>query len=80
MKQLRDLKLPTIKEVRGIGLMIGVEVTVEAKQVIDKVMAGGLLAVPAGTNVVRFLPPLNVTKAEVDEAVDILAKALASIK
>jgi acetylornithine aminotransferase/acetylornithine/N-succinyldiaminopimelate aminotransferase len=66
MEKLRQLP---VKEVRGIGLMIGVELAVESKPVIAKLTEHGLLAVPAGTHVVRFLPPLNITRADVDEAV-----------
>ena len=76
MSQLRGLKAPTIKEVRGLGLMIGVELTVEAKGVIARLMESGLLTIPAGATVVRFLPPLNITRAEVDEAVHKFREAL----
>jgi len=76
MRELR--KLPRVKEVRGLGLMIGVELDVEAKPVILKMADRGLLGVIAGTNVVRFLPALNVTRAEVDEAVEKLGQTLAA--
>ena len=65
-EKLRELP---VKDVRGIGLMIGVELNVEAKPVIAKLAEHGLIGVLAGTNVVRFLPPLNITRADVDEAV-----------
>lgn len=61
---------PTIREVRGIGLMIGVEVTLEARPAVLKLAEHGLIGVAAGKNVVRFLPPLNITRADVDEAVE----------
>ncbi|MEI8314968.1 MAG: aspartate aminotransferase family protein [Verrucomicrobiota bacterium] len=77
MGELR--KLPGIKEVRGIGLMIGVELNVEAKPVILKMAELGLIGVIAGTHVVRFLPALNVTRAEVDEAVEKMRQTLAAI-
>jgi acetylornithine/N-succinyldiaminopimelate aminotransferase len=77
---LRHLNLPVIKEVRGIGLMIGVELTVEVKPVIANMMEGGLLAIPAGTNVIRFLPPLNITRDEVNEAAQKLHMVLDNIK
>ena len=80
MNLLRNLNLPTIKEVRGIGLMIGVELTVEVKPVIANMMEHGLLAIPAGTNVVRFLPPLNITRSDVDEAIQKLHRVLDNIK
>jgi acetylornithine/succinyldiaminopimelate/putrescine aminotransferase len=66
MEKLRQLP---VKEVRGLGLMIGVELAVEAKTVVPKMAERGLLGIPAGTHVVRFLPPLNITHTEVDEAV-----------
>ena len=73
MQQLRTLP---VKEVRGIGLMIGVELSGEAKPVIARMAERGLLGIPAGTNVVRFLPALNTTRAEVDEAVQKFREAL----
>ena len=75
MRELR--KLPGVKEVRGIGLMVGMELTVEAKPFILKMAEHGLIGVIAGTHVVRFLPALNVTRAEVDEAVEKLRHTLA---
>jgi predicted acetylornithine/succinylornithine family transaminase len=79
--RLRELakKSGTIKEVRGFGLMIGVEFTVEAKAVGPKLAERGLLGIAAGTHVVRFLPPLNITRAEVDEAMGKLERALESL-
>jgi acetylornithine/succinyldiaminopimelate/putrescine aminotransferase len=73
IEKLRQLP---VKEVRGLGLMIGVELNVESRPVIGKMTELGLLAVPAGTNVVRFLPALNITKAEADEAVEKFRGAL----
>ena len=72
-------KSGAIKEVRGFGLMIGVEFTMEAKSVISKLADGGLLGIAAGMHVVRFLPPLNITRAEVDEAMGKLERALESL-
>jgi len=66
---------PTIREVRGIGLMIGVEVTLEARPAVLKLAEYGLISVAAGKNVVRFLPPLNITRADVDEAVEKMGRA-----
>jgi acetylornithine/N-succinyldiaminopimelate aminotransferase len=65
-----------IKEVRGVGLMVGVEFSVEAKVLIPKLAERGLLGVAAGTHVVRFLPPLNITRADVDEAMEKLGRTL----
>ena len=68
--------VPQVKEVRGAGLMIGVETAVENRPLVAKMAAHGLLSVPAGTHTVRFLPPLNITRAEADEAVAKFTKAL----
>ena len=77
VRELR--KLSGVKEVRGIGLMVGVELNVEAKPFILKMAENGLIGVIAGTHVVRFLPALNVTRSEVDEAVEKFRKTLAAI-
>jgi predicted acetylornithine/succinylornithine family transaminase len=78
VKKLRELaaKHSVIKEVRGFGLMIGVEFTAEARPIAAKLAERGLLGIPAGEHVVRFLPPLNITRAEADEAVNKLDATL----
>jgi acetylornithine/N-succinyldiaminopimelate aminotransferase len=68
-------KCPVIREVRGFGLMIGVDFTLEARPAVLKLAEHGLIGIAAGTNVVRFLPPLNITRAEVDEAVEKMGRA-----
>ena len=61
-----------IEEVRGIGLMIGVKVTCDSKVFVDKLREQGLLTAPAADNIVRLLPPLTITKEDVDEAIKII--------
>lgn len=70
---------PTVRGVRGLGLLVGVEVTVPARDVVAACMRRGLLALTAGDQVVRFVPPLIVTQAEVDQAVAILDAALQEV-
>lgn len=65
-----------ITDVRGIGLMQGVEITKAPKEVINKCIEKGMLIAGAGENVIRFVPPLIVTKEQIDEAVGILKEAL----
>jgi predicted acetylornithine/succinylornithine family transaminase len=65
-----------IKEVRGIGLMVGMELTVPGKQVVLDCMNAGLLVNCTHDVVLRFLPPYIVTQREVDQAVRILGRAL----
>ena len=68
-------KCQVIREVRGLGMMIGVELTLEARPAVLKLAEHGLIGIAAGTNVVRFLPPLNITRAEVDEAIEKMGRA-----
>ena len=69
-----------IKEVRGAGLMIGVELTVPGKQIVLDAMAQGLLLNCTHDVVLRFLPPYTVGEREVDQAIKILAKVLKNFK
>jgi len=66
-----------IREVRGRGLMIGVELTGDAAEVVRHCMARGLLIITSGSgNVLRFVPPLIITEADADHAVTILDEVL----
>lgn len=68
---------PSIKAIRGLGLMLGVEFDIPVKPIIQKCAAQRLLLVGAGENVIRLLPPLTVSDDEINEAVGILASVLA---
>jgi len=80
--QLSDLarKHTFIKEVRGFGLMLGMELTVPAKQVVLDAIGQGLLINCTHDTVLRFLPPYIATEKEVDRAVKILARLLRQVK
>ena len=69
-----------VKEVRGFGLMIGVELAIPGKQIVLDAMAEGLLINCTHDTVLRFLPPYIVTEKEVDQAVKVLAKLFAEVK
>ncbi|MDR3238753.1 MAG: aspartate aminotransferase family protein [Clostridiales bacterium] len=66
----------TIKEIRGMGLMLGMELNAPAAPLTQACLQRGLLLVNAGANVIRFVPPLIVSRQEIDEAIEILADAL----
>lgn len=72
-----------ITEVRGWGLIDGMELNAESKvtsaDIVKAAIQEGLLLVPAGPKVVRFVPPLIVTAAEVDSALKIVEKAIATV-
>lgn len=78
LEQLKK-KFPMIAEVRGIGLMIGMELSVPAGGIVAKALAQGLLLNVAQDTVLRFLPPLIVTPAEIDEMLQILEGILAEM-
>ena len=63
-------------EVRGKGLMLGLVVDGEAKDVVEALKAQGLLALTAGKSVVRFLPPLTLGEDDLEDAVDMISDAL----
>ncbi len=77
MDRLSEINSPLIVEVRGRGLMIGLELSVDVSPVIEAGYEHGLLMVNAGTNIIRFVPPLIVDKPQVDELVDALTAILA---
>jgi acetylornithine/N-succinyldiaminopimelate aminotransferase len=68
-----------VKEVRGFGLMLGVELTIPGKQIVLDAIAEGLLINCTHDTVLRFLPPYIATEKEVDQAVKILGKLFAKI-
>jgi predicted acetylornithine/succinylornithine family transaminase len=68
-----------IKEVRGLGLMIGVELTIEGKRIYEDCLANGLIINCTQGKVLRIMPALNVTKKQVDKALFILNKALQKV-
>ncbi|MGO1468995.1 MAG: aspartate aminotransferase family protein [Tissierella sp.] len=80
-EKLEELKkkYKIIKDVRGKGLMQGIEVDIDPKKIIKNTMENGLLLVGAGENVIRFVPPLIITKEEIDGAISILEKSLETV-
>ena len=81
--QLNNLKKKypyVIKEIRGIGLLLGIQLKVEMGSFIDKLTKNKLLTIRAAENVVRILPPLNVKKKEIDLALKIIDKVCSDYK
>jgi acetylornithine aminotransferase len=75
LEQLKA-KYSFIKEIRGLGLIIGVELAIEGGPLVIKAMERGLLMNCTVGNVLRFVPPLIVNRAEIDEAMTILDEVL----
>src|SRR5579872_1597923 len=80
--KLNDLKpkFSFIREVRGFGLMVGMDLAVPGKQIVLDGIQEGLLFNCTHDTVLRFLPPYIVTEKEIDRAVNILKKLLAKVK
>jgi len=69
LEQLRTMQSPNIKEVRGLGLWIGLEMTGRARPYCEKLKDEGILCKETHEHVIRFAPPLTITKDEIDWAV-----------
>lgn len=88
-EKIASWKLPVIREIRGMGLLLGIEIDPSmievpegksaALAVVSLLMENGLLCPPAGPNTVRLLPPLNVTEAEVEQALVIFRDTLTAL-
>ncbi len=76
-ERLQEINSPLIREVRGVGLMVGLELTIDAGPIIQAGYDAGLLMVNAGANVIRFVPPLIVGIEQVDQLIDRLTVLLA---
>ncbi len=73
MKKLRRINPDRIREVRGRGLMIGIEMKEQCSETVNKLVSSGLLCVCTSDNVIRFLPPLMITRKDVDRALRIIS-------
>jgi len=73
---VRSWELPCVKEVRGLGLMLGIEVSISHKEAVKKCLENGLMMLTAGKNVLRMLPPLTITYEEIDKGLAILKGVL----
>jgi acetylornithine/N-succinyldiaminopimelate aminotransferase len=92
IQKLRELQSSWIREVRGLGLMFGIELATDfaaraklpedkapSLWMVEKLHEAGLLVIPSGTHALRWLPPLNVQRMHLDEAVAILDATLKSL-
>ncbi len=76
MTKLREINSPFVKEIRGKGLMIGVELNTKARPFCEALMKEGLLCKETHDMVIRFAPPLVITKKQIDWAVKRIKKVL----
>jgi acetylornithine/LysW-gamma-L-lysine aminotransferase len=76
MGQLRQIKSPLIREVRGLGLMIGLELKQRSAPFIAQLIERGVLTLAAGPIVIRFLPPLVIGKSDIDNVLEAVTDVL----
>ena len=76
MEKLKALQSPNIREVRGLGLMIGIEMKQKVAGYIKALQERKIIALNAGMTVIRLLPPLVITYEQIDYLVDVLADVL----
>jgi acetylornithine/LysW-gamma-L-lysine aminotransferase len=76
MQRLRGIQARIIREVRGMGLMIGIDLRQRVTPYLQALMAEKVLALPAGTTVLRLLPPLVITQEELATACDAIERVL----
>jgi LysW-gamma-L-lysine/LysW-L-ornithine aminotransferase len=76
LENLRTIHSPLIREVRGLGLMVGIELRQKVTPHLQALMAQGVLALPAGLTVMRFLPPLVIEKEDLAQVVKAVEEVL----
>lgn len=76
LSRLGEIQSPLVREVRGLGLMVGIEIKQKVAPYLQGLMERGVLALPAGLTVIRLLPPLVITREQIDLAVDAIGNVL----
>lgn len=73
---LKEIKSPLIREVRGMGLLVGIEIKQKVAPFLSALMESGVLALPAGLSVIRLLPPLVITYPQLDFVIETIQDVL----
>ncbi|MCB0008055.1 MAG: aminotransferase class III-fold pyridoxal phosphate-dependent enzyme, partial [Anaerolineales bacterium] len=68
-----------VVDVRGMGLMVGVQLNTAVAPIVPKAAAKGVLVINAGEDVIRLVPPLIINKEQIDEAVSVLSELVAEL-
>lgn len=79
-KEIEKLNIPNIKEIRGKGLMLGIEFDFETKPLVAKMLEKGVLANATADNVLRLVPPLNIPMDDLKRIVEVIDKSLKEMK
>lgn len=76
LDELRAMDHPQIREVRGLGLIVGIELRGRVTPILKRLQDRGVLALPAGFNVLRLLPPLTISESELCLVIDAIRESL----
>ncbi len=76
LPRLREIQSPLIRDVRGVGLMVGIETKAKVTPYLGSLMANGVLVLPAGLTVIRLLPPLVITIEQIEGVIAALEEVL----
>ncbi len=76
LAELRSLSSPQIREVRGLGLMVGIELKDRVTPVLQALQDEGIVALPAGATVLRLLPPLVISESDLERVISTIANQL----
>jgi acetylornithine/LysW-gamma-L-lysine aminotransferase len=76
MGELRAIRSEKIREVRGLGLMVGIELKEKAGPYVQHLMEKGIIVLLAGATVIRLLPPLVITREEIDRVLAAIKEVL----
>lgn len=76
LNRLQAMQAPQVREVRGLGLMVGIELKQKVAPYLQALLEAGIIALPAGLTVIRLLPPLVITYPQLDRVVEALSQVL----
>jgi acetylornithine/LysW-gamma-L-lysine aminotransferase len=77
LARLRRIESPVIEEVRGLGLMVGIQLRERVAPYLDALARSGVLALAAGPKVLRLLPPLTIDESDLEAVAEVLERVLA---
>jgi acetylornithine/LysW-gamma-L-lysine aminotransferase len=78
LRKLRQLDSPLVREVRGLGLMVGIELKQKVQPYLRTLHERHILALNAGMTVIRLLPPLVITERQIDQLVEVFAEVFSN--
>jgi len=79
-QQVKEMNEPSVRRIKGKGLMLGIEFDFETKSLVQEMLNNGVLANYLGGNILRLVPPLNISYEELEIVMDVLKKSIERVK